>query len=351
MKQNQFLSISVGIIAAYFLVQGLYSMEEFLVPVLYAALLSMLFLPLCKFLERKKLPKVAAILVCLLVIVVCVFGVLVLFYWQIAVLGEDIPLFKQKAWDKMRDLEHFIESVTHITVYQQSQWVKSNYSQMIAVSADVVKELLLGLSSGLEVFLIVILYVFFFMLLRRRLMVFILKLFPQHRHAKVAEVIKKTQNVTRHYMSGQLQVLVIVGLMNWVGFMFLGVKQAFFWGMLRGLLNIIPYVGAVLGGIFPLLSAMTYNDGIIYPLGVVAVVLVTQIIQDNYLIPKIIGSHIKINPLATIMVIFAGGMLWGLNGMVLFLPLLGILKIICDNVTVLKPLGYLLGEGSEDELN
>jgi AI-2 transport protein TqsA len=310
----------------------------------------MLFLPLCKFLEQKRLPRVLAILVCLLIIIISISGILVLFYSQVAALGQDMPLFKQKAWEKFRDLEVFVESVTHITADQQTQWIKSNYSQMLSVGSDVVRDILMGLTSGLEVFLIVIVYTFFFLLLRHRLMVFILKLFPLHRHTQVAEVIKKTQNVTRHYMTGQLQVLVIVGLLNWIGFMFLGVKQAFFWGMLRGLLNIIPYVGAVLGGIFPLLSAMTYNDGIIYPIGVVGVVLATQLIQDNYLIPKIIGSHIKINPLATIMAIFSGGMLWGLNGLVLFLPLLGIIKIICDNVDVLKPFGYLLGEGSEDEL-
>jgi len=351
MKQNQFLAIAIGIITAYFLIQGLYSLEEFLVPILYAALLSMLFLPLCSFLERKKFPRVLAILICLLIIIISISVVLILFYSQVAAFADDIPLFKQKAWEKFGDVEHLIESLTHITADQQTQWIKSNYSQMISIGSGVAKEILLGITSGLEVFLIVIIYTFFFLLLRQRLMVFILKLFPEERHQKVAEILKKTQHVTRHYMSGQIQVLVIVGLLNWIGFMFLGVKQAFFWGMLRGLLNIIPYVGALLGAIFPLLSAMTYNDGIISSLGVIGVVLLTQIIQDNFLIPKIIGSHIKINPLATIMVIIAGGMLWGLNGLVLFLPLLGIVKIICDNIDILKPLGYLLGESSEDEID
>ncbi len=349
MKQSKFLNFAIAIIAAYFFIQGLYYLERFLVPVLYAGLLSMLFLPLCKFLERKKFPRGLAILICLLVIIVSISGVMTLFYLQISALGDDLPLFKEKALEKFQALEHLIETVTHVKAAQQTEWVKNNYSKGLSMGTDVIKGFLIGLSGGVEVFLIVIIYIVFFLLLRERFKVFILKLFSRELHTNVAEVIKKTQNVTRHYMVGQLQVLLIMGILNSIGFMALGIKQAFFWGMLRGLLNIIPYVGAVLGAFFPLVTAMTYKDGIIYPIGVVGVVLLTQLIQDNILVPKIIGSHIKINPLATIMVILAGGMLWGLNGMVLFLPLLGILKIICDNVEVLKPLGYLLGDDGNDD--
>lgn len=350
MKENRFFNLAVGIIAFYFFVQGLYYLEKFLVPVLYAALLSMLFLPLCNFLEKKKFPRGVAMLICLLVIIICVSSILLLFYFQVATLSDDLPLFEQKALEKFNALESFIESLTHVSAERQTEWVKNNYSKAFTMGTDVVKGLLVGLSGGLEVFLIVIIYIIFFLSMRERFLVFLLKLFPKEKHEQVLLVIEKTENVTRHYMSGQIQVLLIIGVLNWIGFMALGIKQAFFWGMLRGLLNIIPYVGAVIGTVFPLLTAMAYKEGIIYPLGVIGIVIITQLIQDNFLIPKIIGSHIKINALATIMAIIAGGMLWGVNGMVLFLPLLGIFKIICDHVDVLKPLGYLLGEDGKDEL-
>src|SRR6185437_3246903 len=97
MKENRFLNFAIGIIAIYFFIQGLYYIEKFLIPILYAVLLSMLFLPLCRFLEKKKFPRGIAILICLLVIIITVSGVFVLLYTQITALGDDLPVFKQRA--------------------------------------------------------------------------------------------------------------------------------------------------------------------------------------------------------------------------------------------------------------
>lgn len=110
----------------------------------------------------------------------------------------------------------------------------------------------------------------------------------------------------------------------------------------------IPYLGALIGAALPFAVALIYEDSFIYPLGVIGVVLVVQFIDNNFVTPKIVAGYIRINALASIIVIFIGGAIWGIDGMVLFLPLLGIMKIVCDNVPALKPYGYLVGEDDEE---
>lgn len=347
MKHDSFSTISRVIITGFFFVVSLFYLKDFLVPVLYAMILAMLFVPLCRFLERKKFPRGLAILTCLLVMIVIISSVVLLLYTQLSGLGEDLPLFQQKAWEKFAEIQTFFARIIHVSVEDQTRWLRNNYSNIVSFGTDMVKDLLLGLSGGLEIFLLVLIYAFFFLLLRDRFKGFILRLFMMKDHPEVLKVVNKTEVVTRNYMAGQLKVMAIIGVLNAIGFMIFGVKQAIFLGLLRGLLNIIPYLGAVLGTILPLLSVAVYKEGIIYPIGVVGVVLLTQFLQDNLLVPKIIGSNIRLNPLTTIVAILAGGMLWGLNGMVLFLPMTGIVKIICDNVPGLHPYGYLLGEEKE----
>jgi predicted PurR-regulated permease PerM len=339
-----FIRISRVIITFFFLFISLFYLKELLVPIVYAMIIAMLFVPLSRFLEKKKVPRGWAITICLLLIIIAIISLLFLLYSQLASIGNDFPLFEKKAWEKFSEIQKLIESLFHVSTTDQTIWLKNNYSKIITFGSDIVKQLLLSLSGGLELFLLVIIYVFFFLLLRDRFKKFTLKLFSSENHPEVINVITKTEVVTRKYMSGQLKVMAVIGILNAIGFMICGVKQAIFWGFLRGLLNIIPYVGAILGAIFPVLSVAVYKDGIIYPIGVVSVVLITQLLQDNFLVPKIIGSNIRLNPLTTIMAIIIGGMLWGINGMILLLPLTGIIKIICDNVAPLKPFGYLLGE-------
>jgi predicted PurR-regulated permease PerM len=129
--------------------------------------------------------------------------------------------------------------------------------------------------------------------------------------------------------------------------MFLGIKQAFFWGYTAGLLNLIPYLGALIGAIFPVVIAFIYKDSMLYPLAVLGVIFVVQFIDNNIVIPRFVAGYIRINALATVIVIIAGGALWGISGMVLFLPLLGIAKIILDTIPSLQPIGYLIGEDEE----
>src|SRR5690606_27129207 len=106
---------------------------------------------------------------------------------------------------------------------------------------------------------------------------------------------------------------------------------------LAGFLNIIPYIGVLIGSLFPVVLALITKDTPMYAVGALGVCVLTQFLENNVITPKVVGSSVSINPLASIFALLGFGMLWGVIGMVVAIPLMGMLKIVCDAVPGLQP--------------
>ncbi|MBX9853869.1 MAG: AI-2E family transporter [Cytophagaceae bacterium] len=327
---------------------GLYFARNFLIPVVFAVLLAMLLLPLCKWLE-KRLPRILSILICILLIISIVAGIIFLFYSQVVNFANDFEEVKEKLNEKLSTVQDYIESKTNVPAKEQMSWVKEKFSTFLNSSGSFVKSILMAFTEGVVTFGLILIYIFFFLLYRERFKNFILRLFTQEHHEKVEYVINNTKDLILKYLSGLLIALTILSVMNAIGLLALGIKQAIFLGFLAGYLNIIPYVGTLVGSIFPIIMALLFKDSMFYVIGVIAVFLFNQFIDNNITTPNVVGSHVQVNPLATIMSIIIGGIVWGIPGMILFIPLAGIFKIVCDNVDELKPIGYLMGENEKEK--
>jgi predicted PurR-regulated permease PerM len=110
------------------------------------------------------------------------------------------------------------------------------------------------------------------------------------------------------------------------------------------LLNLIPYIGGIIAVAIPMAVAFATRDSAWYAIYVLIIYYIIQVIDNNYIVPKIVASKVKINALFSIIVVIAGNALWGIPGMFLSIPLLAIVKLIFDNVDPLKPWGFLLGD-------
>ena len=259
-----------------------------------------------------------------------------------------MPLFASRATEKFERIRNIIEDKTGITSELQLNYINNAYEKWADSSNFYVQDILMGLTEAFAIFALIIVYIFFFLLYRHKIKNFILKLFPESSHMRVSIIINHTQDMSQHYLTGLLIELGVLGTLNAAGLLLIGIKQAIFFGFLAGFLNIIPYVGVMIGSIFPIIIAFIFQDSFSAVIAVVLVMTFNQFIDNNILTPKIIGSHIQVNALATIIVIIMGGMVWGITGMILFIPLIGIIKIVCDFVIVLHPLSYLLGEDIEE---
>jgi predicted PurR-regulated permease PerM len=120
-------------------------------------------------------------------------------------------------------------------------------------------------------------------------------------------------------------------------------------------LSIIPYFGSIIGASVAVIYAFFNYDSMFYPLSVIGLFWLSQILESNYLNPKIVGGNLKINILFVIIFLLTGQMLWGLPGLILAVPLMAIFKIFCQHFPPLKPVALLIGsevhEKSVDQPN
>jgi len=105
-----------------------------------------------------------------------------------------------------------------------------------------------------------------------------------------------------------------------------------------------PYIGIAIGSILPALFALATRDNYWYAIGVVAWFQVVQFLEGNLITPNIVGGKVSINPLMAVIAILLGGMLFGLAGLILALPLTAVIKVLFDAIPSMKAFGFLIGE-------
>ena len=186
--------------------------------------------------------------------------------------------------------------------------------------------------------------IFLFMYFRRHLKTFVLKLVPAGEKENAQTIIHDIQKVAQQYLGGLGMMIVGLWIMYGIGFSIVGVKNAIFFAILCGILEIVPFVGNLTGNALTILMALSQGGGMNMVIGIIIVYAIVQFLQSYILEPLVVGAEVNINPLFTIVVLVIGELVWGIAVLVLAIPILGIVKIICDHIEPLKPYGFLIGE-------
>ena len=166
---------------------------------------------------------------------------------------------------------------------------------------------------------------------------------PKEKEDKAVEVVDKVQKVSAQYLSGLFMMIVCLWIMYGIGFSIVGVKNALFFAVLCGLLEIIPFVGNLTGTVLTVSMSLVQGGGTGLVVGILVTYAIVQFIQTYLLEPLVVGAEVNINPLATIVGLVGFQILWGIAGMILAIPLMGMFKIVCEHVEPLKPFAYLIG--------
>jgi predicted PurR-regulated permease PerM len=164
-------------------------------------------------------------------------------------------------------------------------------------------------------------------------------------------VIYRVAHVSQQYLLGLSKMIFCLWVMYGIGFSVIGVKNALFFAILCGLLEIVPFIGNITGTIITVFVSMVQGAGLPMLVGIAAIYAVVQFIQGWVLEPLILGPQVKINPLFTIIALVVGGLVWGLPGIFLAIPLMAMFKIVCDHIEPLKPFGFLIGEVQKKKPN
>jgi AI-2 transport protein TqsA len=206
-------------------------------------------------------------------------------------------------------------------------------------------------ASILEVFIwiiFVLIYTYFMLYHRRLLYRFVTGLFRNERLSEVNEVIIETRTIINHYIIGLLLEMGIMTIVNCSVFAIMGIKYSLFLGMLAAVLNIIPYLGIYTAILICMLVTFT-NGGGASAISVGVVLIVIHFLDANILMPRIVGSRVKMNALITILAVVIGNQIWGIAGMLLFIPLVAILKIIFEHVDGLASWALLIGSEEKED--
>lgn len=325
----------------------LYYGKPFLVPFLIATLLAMLILPVSQKLE-KKMNRVPAILLSILLLLVVLSIIIGVFVWQISDISDRAPEIQANISRRLLDLKEFITNTLGIPEKQQQRFLQQQQQSSSGQLSTLLAGLFTSLGGFLANFVIVMVYIFLFLLFRTHFEKFVMKLVPQENKATARETMHDVRMVAQKYLSGMAVMIVCLWVMYSIGFSVAGVDNAIFFAVLCGLLEIVPFVGNLVGVSVTLLMSLAQGGSTGMLLGILVTYGVVQFIQTYLLETLVVGKVISINPVFTILGLVGGELLWGIGGMILALPVLGIIKIICDHIEPLKPYGFLIG-GDKDE--
>ncbi len=328
----------------------LYYGKGFLIPLAFGALLSTLLYPVCKWLMGKGVNKVIAILCSILLLLSFFAGLFLLLGWQISDLSQDVSQIEQQVTDRYQQLRDYVAETFGVSKAKQEEMLKEQQSSASGQVGGFVTSFLSGVGGFLTDTILTLVYIFLFLYLKDHIKKFFIRIAPRGEKETADQIVQSCAKVTQKYLTGLAMMIVMLWVMYGIGFSIAGVKNPIFFAILCGLLEIIPFIGNILGTTITVLVSAMQGGGTNVVIGILITYGVVQFIQTYIIEPLVVGSEVNINPLFTIISLVAGEFIWGLPGMILAIPLMGVVKIVCDHVPGLRPVGALIGEtGSKTE--
>jgi len=325
--------------------------DTILIPMILGLLFSLLLIPLSNFMERKlRFPRtLAGILSVILFFGALGYG-LFLLASQLTLLKEDFPAFKEQIMDGAGKLQSWVSQQFGIQHKEQMEFINKTASKSVDSGTLFLGTALVSLSSLFILFVFTFLYTFFLLIYRGHIVKFLLFVNRVEDRPIVVDVVRQIQYVVKKYLIGLLIQMSLVSLLVFICLSLIGVKYSLLLALITGVFNVLPYVGIFSSML--IISILTFaTSSLTHVVLVILALIIVHMIDSNFIVPKIVGSKVKVNSLFAMLSIIIGEMVWGISGMFLAIPILAIVKIVMDRIKELKPWGFLLGEeDSKDEV-
>ena len=340
-----------GYIKAFIILIGLYVLivilsitQDIVVPLIFSVMIAILLHPIVNFFVRLKMNRVVAIILSLVLTFIITAALAALIFIQFGKFTESWPLLVDKFELLLNETAKWTSHYFDLSRWKVNKWIIDAKNEMLSMSNAEVGQTLYALGNGIVTMLLIPVYVFLLLYYNKLLIEFIRRVFGNSDQNRISEIISEIKAVIQQYLTGLVFEAIIVAILNITALFMLGIEYAILLGIMGALLNVIPYIGGIVGVAFPMAVALATKSTPMFTLYVLVLYYIIQLIDNNIIVPLIVSSKVKINALFTIMVVFAGNALWGVSGMFLSIPLLAIVKLICDHVEALKPWGFLLGD-------
>lgn len=345
---NPLVKINLILLLFFLIFGGLYFASNFLIPLAFAAVLAMLMTPMCVKLEQIGVNKMLASLTCIMLLVVIFAGLGILLSAQIASFTDDLPQIEREINKQLASIQLYVQETFGISPQKQEEAVKDGASDSGGVGGMVV-EFLNSFTGTMAGFLLTLVYMFFLLYYRARFPKFILKVVDEDQKERAHEVINDSSRVAQQYLVGRGILIVLLAAMYSVGLTIAGLENAIFLSVIAGLLSIIPYIGNIIAFFIFIFMALAQGGGFWLYINITIVFSIVQLFDSYVLEPFILGAEVDIHPFFTVVIIIVGEQIWGVAGMILAIPLLGIIKIIFSHIDSMEPYAYLIGDTRQDK--
>jgi predicted PurR-regulated permease PerM len=316
----------------------LYFGKMLFIPFFFGLLVAIVMYPICRWFEAHGWNKALAITACLLIVTLLFAALFALLIWQLRIFSKDAPAILSKLEESLQQLRHWVVDHTGLTTILQDNWIKNPGAGI----GNILTSTLQTTASTVFILFLIPVYTALFMYHRRIFVQYLRMVTPERYKRQLERILQQTIDTYFNYIKGMALVYLIVGILNSIGLYALGVKHAILFGMLCAIMTIIPYIGITISALLPISVIWLETGSIWYPLGVIAVFGFVQYLEANVIFPKVVGTQLHVSTLAMLVAVIAGGIIWGVSGMVLFIPFVAILKIISDNIEEWKPVNTLL---------
>jgi predicted PurR-regulated permease PerM len=323
----------------------LYFGKTLFIPLSFSLLISFILFPICKWLETKGITKSLAISISLSFVVVLLGVLIYLVVVQINQFSQEWEPFRNKLLETVSQISIYITQRFEISREDQLIFFKNSINSSGSGTLSFLQNAAYSFSETFFYLLIIPVFSALLLYHRQILANVLYQIFPPERKETIREILTETIHAYYNFIKGMLLVYLIVGILNSIGLAIVGVPHPVLFGFIASILTFIPYIGILISSLLPIaVSWITFNS-IWYPVGVIIVFSIVQILEAYVIFPFAVGSRLKINTLVIIIMITAGGILWGAAGMILFIPFTSIAKLIADRTEGLKTLSILLGDG------
>ena len=328
------------VLIGYLIVIG----KNVIMPIAMAFFITIVLLPVYHFFRNRKISEGLSIFLSIFFLIILIGLIGWFFSSQITSLISDFPEIKKNVTKHLNSLSAWINTKTNFSTKEQLDLINEQSNKLLNYAGNLLSGAAGSVSSTLIFVGILPIYIYLLLYYKNVLLRFIFLWFPEENHQKVREAMLETKVIIKSYLTGLLiQITYMTVLLGGI-LLIIGIKHALLIAVIFAFLNLIPYVGALFGNIIGVLLTLTSSDELWPIFAVLGTIALVQFLDNNILMPRIVGSKVRINALVTIIGVFVGGSLAGISGMFLSLPVIAVLKIIFDRSTILKHWGVLLGD-------
>ena len=325
----------------------LYFGKDIFIPLCFAALISFVLYPVCLWMEKHGLNRLGATVISMIFLMLLFGALFALLTKQVVDFLKEWGTLQNKLSNSLSQLSQYAIDSLGISPEQQNHWLTQASDQSLKSFLAILQSTISFSAVSTVMLILVPVYVVLILYYRSKWVTILYRIFPHEKKKSIRQILHLTIAAYYNFMKGMALVYLIVGVLNSIGLLLLGVPHAILFGFIASILTFIPYIGIIVGALLPMTMAWATYDSIWYPIAIVGIFTFVQYLEANIIFPFAVSSRLKVNTLTVLIAIFIGSIIWGVAGMILFVPFAGILKLVADHNPKLKTLAFALGD---DEL-